>query len=86
MRGELVAIDLETTGLDPTQDAIIEVGAVRLKDGAVIDEYTTFVNPNCSIPDYVTHITGITAQEVVDAPAIDAILPHPNSLKVFSNS
>jgi DNA polymerase-3 subunit epsilon/ATP-dependent DNA helicase DinG len=75
MHGELVAIDLETTGLDPLTDAIIEVGAVRLRDGVVIEEYATLVNPERPIPATVTHITGIRSDDVATAPPIQTILP-----------
>jgi len=75
MRGELVAIDLETTGLDPQKDAIIEVGAVRMKDGEIVAEYGTMVNPDSPIPAHTTHITGIQQQDVANAPFIGAVLP-----------
>ena len=39
MRVELVSLDLETTGLDPRRDDIIEIGAVRMRDGRIVDEY-----------------------------------------------
>lgn len=74
MRGELVAIDLETTGLDPNNDAIIEVGAVRIKDGVILGEFSTLVNPNGTIPPHVTHLTGIRPEDVLDAPRIEPVL------------
>lgn len=75
MRGELVAIDLETTGLDASQDEIIEVGAVRFVDGKIVDEYSTLVNPNRAIPALVTNITGIRNDDVIGAPLIQTVLP-----------
>lgn len=75
MRGELVAIDLETTGLDPMDAKIIEVGAVRIKDGEIIDEYETMVDPAIQIPQHVTHITGIQQDDVKGAPKIQKVLP-----------
>lgn len=75
MRGELVAVDLETTGLDPMKDAIIEVGAVRIKNGEIIEEFSTMVNPNCQIPAQTTHITGIRQADVTGAPVIESVLP-----------
>jgi ATP-dependent DNA helicase DinG len=74
MRGELVAIDLETTGLDPNTDNIIEVGAVRINDGEIVEEFSTLVNPGGNIPQNVTHITGIRTEDVLDAPRINAVL------------
>ncbi|MBC8170546.1 MAG: 3'-5' exoribonuclease, partial [Anaerolineae bacterium] len=75
MHGELVAIDLETTGLDPSQDAIIEVGAVRMLNGEITAEYSTFVDPGIAVPPHVTHITGIRSQDLMGAPKLDAVLP-----------
>ncbi len=70
MRGELVAIDLETTGLDPQADRILEFGGVRIVDGEIVEEYNTLINPGCSIPPYITHLTGITDEDVADAPIL----------------
>jgi ATP-dependent DNA helicase DinG len=75
MRGELVAIDLETTGLDATQDAMIEVGAVRVRDGKITDEFSTLINPGIPIPEFITQLTGIRTADVQDAPAVDKVLP-----------
>lgn len=75
MRGELVAIDLETTGLDPQQDDIIEIGAVRMREGEIIDSYETMVNPGKPIPAQTTHITGIRQEDVTSAPRIQRVLP-----------
>jgi DNA polymerase-3 subunit epsilon/ATP-dependent DNA helicase DinG len=69
MRGELIALDLETTGLDANTDTIIEIGAVRLRDGQVIDEYATLINPDRPLPDYITFLTGITDQDFQARPA-----------------
>lgn len=74
MRGELVALDLETTGLDPATDAIIEIGIVRMKEGAVTAEYSTLVNPGRPIPANIVHLTGIKPEEVVGAPGINQVL------------
>jgi DNA polymerase-3 subunit epsilon/ATP-dependent DNA helicase DinG len=75
MRGEIVAIDLETTGLDPAQDVIIEIGAVRLVDGRVVDEYSTLVHPGRAIPPIVTRITGISNDDLIGAPTLLSVLP-----------
>ncbi|MBZ0279668.1 MAG: DEAD/DEAH box helicase family protein [Anaerolineae bacterium] len=68
MRGELVAIDLETTGLDQEQDAIIEVGAVRVVNGQIIDEYSTLINPGRPIPENITFLTGIRDEDFLAKP------------------
>ncbi|QPC81109.1 DEAD/DEAH box helicase family protein [Phototrophicus methaneseepsis] len=75
MRGELVAFDLETTGLDIQNDAIIEIGAVRIVDGVIDAEYSTLINPGFAIPQETTYITGIDQRDVKDAPSLNMILP-----------
>ncbi len=68
---DFVVVDLETTGLDPTTDRIIEIGAVRFRDGVESEVYDTLINPGTEIPDFITKLTGITQQDVNGAPAID---------------
>jgi ATP-dependent DNA helicase DinG len=75
MRGELVAIDLETTGLDHTQDEMIEVGAVRMVDGEITGEFTTLINPGIPVPMHTSHITGIRTEDVSLAPRAADVLP-----------
>ena len=72
---DLVALDLETTGLDPRKDAIIEIGAVRLRDGQIVDEYTQLVDPGVSLPPVITDITGIRPDQLFGMPSIRAVLP-----------
>lgn len=64
----IVAIDIETTGLSEERDAIIEIGAVRFKGHRVENEWTTLINPNRHIPEFVSGLTGITDVEVRNAP------------------
>ena len=71
----IVAIDIETTGLDSNKDSIIEIGAVRFNPRRVENEWSSLVNPGRRIPPFVTHLTGITDQMVLQAPAIKEILP-----------
>ena len=68
-----VALDLETTGLNPDKDAIIEVGAVKFRDGEIVEEFTTLVNPGRPIPPEITMITGITDRDVLGAPPFERI-------------
>src|SRR5690242_16796856 len=75
MRGELVALDLETTGLDIQQDFIIEIGAVKIRDGIVIGEYGTLVDPGLVIPAETTRITGIHPEDLRGAPSLKNVLP-----------
>lgn len=75
MRDILVALDLETTGLNPTYDEIIEIGAVKFRDGEVIEEWQSLVYPGRSVPPYVTQLTGITDEELTGAPRLGSVLP-----------
>jgi ATP-dependent DNA helicase DinG len=75
MRGELVALDLETTGLDPTQDQIIEIGAVRFRNGEVIEQFNELVDPGRPIPPLITTLTGISGDDLVGKPRLAAVLP-----------
>jgi ATP-dependent DNA helicase DinG len=70
-----VALDLETTGLDASQDAIIEIGAVKFTADAVLDRFTTLVNPQRPIPARITQITNIRDADVADAPTLERVLP-----------
>ncbi|MCQ4119012.1 DEDD exonuclease domain-containing protein [Rhodococcus tibetensis] len=70
-----VIVDLETTGGRPGEDAITEIGAVKVRGGEVIGEMATLVDPGRSIPPHIVEITGITTAMVVDAPRIERVLP-----------
>ncbi|HAJ35283.1 MAG TPA: DNA polymerase III subunit epsilon [Chloroflexi bacterium] len=70
-----VALDLETTGLDASQDAIIEVGAVKFTADHVIERFATLVNPQRPIPARITQITNIRDADVAGAPTLDRVLP-----------
>lgn len=71
----LVALDIETTGLDPQSDAIVEIGAVRFSARRVEDEFSTLINPGRPIPPFITQLTGITDQMVRGAPTLAEVLP-----------
>ena len=66
----LIAIDLETTGLDPKKDRIIEIAAIKVKDGQIVDTFETFIQPGRSLVERVTQITGIRDEDLVMAPKI----------------
>ncbi len=79
-RGQLltdtyVVFDLETTGLSSKKDAIIEIGAVKISGGAIVDRFSEFVNPKRPIPFKIVDLTGIEDYMVRDAATIDVILP-----------
>lgn len=63
-----ISLDLETTGFDAENDRIIEIGAVKFKGNKIVERYQTIVNPECEIPEIITHITGISAEETKKAP------------------
>jgi DNA polymerase-3 subunit epsilon len=69
-----VAIDVETTGLDPERDAIVSVAAVPFEEGRPAPGYDTLVNPDRPIPPASTRIHGITDEMVRDAPRLDQVL------------
>ena len=73
--GDFVAIDIETTGLSPMFDEIIELGAVRYKDGAAVDEFTQLVDPGMEIDDFITELTGITNEMLRGQPDLETVLP-----------
>ena len=67
MVNSYVCFDLETTGLSPEKDEIIEIGAVRVEEGKVIDRFSRFVKPDHPISSMVTSLTGISNEMVADA-------------------
>jgi DNA polymerase III epsilon subunit-like protein len=73
-----VVVDLETTGGRASgdgHDSITEIGAVKVRAGAVLGELATLVDPGRSIPPQIVALTGITTAMVCDAPRIDSVLP-----------
>jgi DNA polymerase III epsilon subunit family exonuclease len=74
-----VAIDLETTGLQPESDAIIEIGALKFAGDEVLDTFETLVAPGVAIPYRVQRLTGITAEKLRGAPPLAEVLPRLRS-------
>jgi len=68
-----VVVDLETTGLDPTENRIIEIGVVRYVNGKEKEVFEKLVNPEVPIPDFITKLTGITDEDVAKSPKIDDV-------------
>lgn len=75
MINSYVCIDLETTGLNPKTDRIIEIGAVKVAEGRVVDTFSTYVNPGRKLEERIVELTGIVQEQVDDAPEITQVLP-----------
>ncbi len=73
--GDYVVFDLETTGFSPESNRIIEIGAVKVQEGKITDRFSTFVNPKVPIPFRIEQLTSINDSMVIDAPAIEQVLP-----------
>ena len=71
-----IVLDLETTGASPINGcAITEIGAIAVRGGEVLEEFSTFVNPQVALPDYIINLTGITDEMLTGAPMIDEVYP-----------
>ncbi|MFH0993580.1 MAG: exonuclease domain-containing protein, partial [bacterium] len=69
-----VVFDIETTGLSVVYDSLIEIAGVKIKNGTVIGDFSTFIDPEKPINDFTTSLTGITNANVKGQPKIDAAL------------
>lgn len=70
-----VSIDLETTGLNPKRDKIIEIGAVKVVEGSITDTFETFVNPGRRLEERIVELTGIKDEDLEGAPYIEEVFP-----------
>jgi ATP-dependent DNA helicase DinG len=70
----IIALDIETTGLDPTRDAVIEVGLVRFQGARIEDTWQSLINPGRPLPPFIVQLTGIDDAMVANAPRITSIL------------
>ena len=75
LNSTFVVFDLETTGLNTNVDKIIEIGAVKVTNGEIVDRYSTFVNPQEHITEKISKLTGIYDDMVENAPIENEILP-----------
>ena len=75
-----MAIDVETTGLSPAKERMIELAAVRFRDGKEVDSFTTLIHPGRSLPERIIELTGIRDEMLADAPgeeeAVNAFLEY----------
>ncbi|MEE0418519.1 MAG: 3'-5' exonuclease [Lachnospiraceae bacterium] len=70
-----VAFDVETTGLDPVENEVIEIGALKVRQGKVVDRFMEFIKPSCPIPPKITGLTGICDAMVASARTRDQVIP-----------
>ncbi len=75
MNNDVVIFDLETTGLEATKCEIIEIGAVKISKGKIVETFETLIKPSGHIPDDSTEIHGITDEMVANSPSIRQVLP-----------
>ena len=75
--GRLAFVDVETTGADPREDRITEIGVVLVDDGLVVEEWCTLLNPSREIPPGIQTLTGISNEMVARAPAFSGARPGP---------
>lgn len=69
-----VALDIETTGLNPSIDRIIEIGMARIEEGVITQQYATLINPGISISERITELTGIHNEELEGMPRITDVI------------
>lgn len=70
-----VVLDIETTGLSPIDNDIIEIAAIQIKNGRILNKFNTLINPGYPIPPFISNLTGITNQMICTAPFIKDIIP-----------
>jgi len=70
-----VVVDVETTGLSPAEDRITEIAMMKVKNGVLLDEFSTLINPLVTIPASITTLTGIDNLMVADAPTAREVVP-----------
>lgn len=72
--GDYIVFDLETTGIHPERDTIIEISAIKVKNHEIVEQFTTLVNPGRRIPPQATAVNGITNEMVADAPDLKSAM------------
>lgn len=75
MPDNYTVIDIETTGLSPNNDDIIELSGLKVRDNKVVEEFSTLVKPNKGVNSFISNLTGITNGMLSDAPKIEDVLP-----------
>ena len=72
---DYTCVDIETTGISPQHAQIIEIGALKVRDGEVVDTFSKLIDPLREVPTEITALTGINTEMVEGEPTIDIVLP-----------
>jgi DNA polymerase III subunit epsilon len=72
---DFTVVDVETTGWEPEEASITEIGAVRVRAGRMVAEFSSLVNPGMPVPAPITELTGISDQMLISAPPVARVLP-----------
>ena len=72
---DYVCVDIETTGVNTKWSKIIEIGAVKVRNGEVVETFSELINPGEKLTPFITNLTGITDEMVIDKPGIEEVLP-----------
>lgn len=72
---DYVVFDIETSGLNPVKDRIIEIGAVKYINNRKVDEFSNLINPKVKLERIITDVTGLTDNDLIDKPSIEEVLP-----------
>ena len=72
---DFICIDLETTGLNPKRDRIIEIGAVKVRGGEIAETYQQLIDPKQQLEERVEMLTGISSKELEGQPTIQEVIP-----------
>ncbi len=81
-----IIVDVETTGSDPNRNRIIDIACVTVQNGIIINEFSKLVNPHQSIPPFISQMTGITYDMVINAPEAYTVFPNIIDLFKIENS
>ena len=71
---EYSVLDVETTGLSPRYNGVIEIGIVKVKGLKIVDKYSSIINPGRPIPYYISEFTGITDDDIYNAPMFEDVV------------
>lgn len=70
-----IVFDTETTGTAPARDRIIEIAALKVRGGAVVERFVSLVNPECLVPRFITDLTGLSTAHLIGAPTAAEVMP-----------